>query len=280
MTAISHVTELGARAGDGGTGGTRDWNPLARDPVATHWSSYAAYREDAVVRPLAAQARVDADLIAAHGRLREHVLGEGFPCVGARSALNRLDYRFGLYPRLAGEGAVRAVCHDLYEFCHEFPDVGDRFLTFVAMFREPAIENELHFEDSLWRQLQAMHDLDSQHFGWDRTLDADPAHNNFSFSMGGRGMFVVGLHGQASRLARTFGHPTLVFNLHEQFDRLRERGKFEQMKTMIRARDMAYQGSINPVLASFGESSEARQYSGRAVPDDWKCPFHPNHKDK
>ena len=47
---------------------------------------------------------------------------------------------------------------------------------------------------------------------------------------------------------------------------------------MIRARDMAFQGSLNPVLKNFGESSEARQYSGRAVPDDWKCPFHAKQK--
>ena len=36
---------------------------------------------------------------------------------------------------------------------------------------------------------------------------------------------------------------------------------------------MALQGSINPVLARFGEASEARQYSGRAVLDTWACPF-------
>jgi len=27
------------------------------------------------------------------------------------------------------------------------------------------------------------------------------------------------------------------------------------------------------VLARYGEASEARQYSGRAVNDDWVCPF-------
>ena len=32
-------------------------------------------------------------------------------------------------------------------------------------------------------------------------------------------------------------------------------------------------GSINPMLARHGESSEARQYSGRVVDEDWKCPL-------
>jgi uncharacterized protein len=33
------------------------------------------------------------------------------------------------------------------------------------------------------------------------------------------------------------------------------------------------------MLDSFGESSEARQYSGRTVPADWACPFHPRKND-
>jgi hypothetical protein len=36
---------------------------------------------------------------------------------------------------------------------------------------------------------------------------------------------------------------------------------------------MRLQGSINPNLSDFGVHSEARQYSGRAVEDAWKCPF-------
>jgi len=39
-----------------------------------------------------------------------------------------------------------------------------------------------------------------------------------------------------------------VFNLHEQFERLRARGKFETIKQIIRAREMACQGSINPMI--------------------------------
>ena len=38
-------------------------------------------------------------------------------------------------------------------------------------------------------------------------------------------------------------------------------------------RDEALTGSRNPMLARHGEASEARQYSGRAVDEDWRCPF-------
>ena len=88
-------------------------------------------------------------------------------------------YRFGLFPELACDNAVRAVCHDLYEFCHEFPIIDDQLITFIAMFRGPAIESEQHFEDLLWGQLQAMHAIDSDFFAWDKSVDSDPKNNNF-----------------------------------------------------------------------------------------------------
>ena len=67
--------------------------------------------------------------------------------------------------------------------------------------------------------------------------------------------------------------PTLVFNLHDQFEQLRKEGRYERMRERILDRDAALAGSVNPMLARFGEESEARQYSGRQVGKDWDCPF-------
>ncbi|UVT20343.1 MAG: YqcI/YcgG family protein [Nitrospira sp.] len=251
----------------------RPWNPLSVDPVASRFSSYAAFDGTSVRKPLAPELSIDAQLIDAHEQLRQQILGQAYPCTGAISAFSQNQYRFGLYPDLASDRAVGAVCHDLYEFSHEFPVVEDQFMTFIAMFQGPVIQSEQHFEELLWNQLQAMHSRDSKFFAWDHRVEADPQSQQFSFSLGERAMFVIGMHPKASRLARTRPIPTLVFNFHEQFDRLRARGKFDVMKETIRARDMALQGSMNPMLASFGENSEARQYAGRAVPADWTCPF-------
>jgi FPC/CPF motif-containing protein YcgG len=249
-------------------------NPLSADPVGSRLSSYAAFNGKTVTRPFAPEAPIDAELLQAHEQLRQQILGQFYPCTGAVSAFSQKSYRFGLYPELACDSAVRAVCHDLYCFFREFPVVEDHFITFIAMFRGPSIQSEQHFEDLLWNQLQAMHAVDAEFFAWDKSVDSDPASHNFSYSIGGRSMYVIGMHPQASRLARTRPYPTMVFNLHQQFERLRTRGKFEAMKQTIRSREMLFQGSINPMLTSFGENSEARQYSGRAVPADWSCPFH------
>jgi len=45
------------------------------------------------------------------------------------------------------------------------------------------------------------------------------------------------------------------------------------MQRTIRRRDISLQGFTNPMLTDFGEQSEARQYSGRAVDEDWSPPF-------
>ncbi|MGH6803338.1 MAG: guanitoxin biosynthesis heme-dependent pre-guanitoxin N-hydroxylase GntA [Methyloceanibacter sp.] len=258
---------------------SRSWNPLFDDLRARELSTYAAPVDGRLAHPLRPGVPVGDELSRMHVELVNNVLGEGYPCVGARSAFNRRGYRLGLYPELAGAETALAVCHDLYEFCHEFQEVGSHFVTFIAGFAGPRIESELHYEGLIWQQLQRMHEIDCRHFRWDPKVADDAANSQFSFSIGGRAFFIVGLHPQASRRARTMPRAIMVFNLHEQFDRLRERGKFESMKQMIRARDIAFQGSINPVLEDFGRSSEARQYSGRAVPDDWACPFHRIHED-
>jgi FPC/CPF motif-containing protein YcgG len=87
------------------------------------------------------------------------------------------------------------------------------------------------------------------------------------------GFFVVGLHPRASRLARRFETPAMVFNLHGQFETLRADGRYERLRDAILERDLAASGSINPMLAQHGTSSSARQYSGRVVGGDWRCPF-------
>ena len=97
-----------------------------------------------------------------------------------------------------------------------------------------------------------MHACDSQHFAWDATVSDDPSSPDFSFSVAGRAVFVVGLHPTASRLARRAPMPCLVFNLHNQFENLRGSGKYAGLQRLIRDRDVALRGSINPTLVGFG----------------------------
>ena len=127
----------------------------------------------------------------------------------------------------------------------------------------------------MWQRIQSFADKDAWlGQAYDHRVSADPQDPHFSLSFGGEAFFVVGLHPNASRPARRFPQPTLVFNLHDQFEKLREEGRYERMREKILARDEALAGDTNPMLGRHGETSEAAQYSGRLVGADWQCPFH------
>ena len=211
---------------------------------------------------------------------------ESFPCVGAKAAINSDAYRFAVYDQLASVVTSSVLASDLRAFAGSEMRHKSNYATYVAVFREPRILTEEHFENRLWSQLQMLHEVDKKSNAWDPRVSSDPADSHFSFSFAGEAFYVVGLHQSSSRLSRRFRWPTLVFNPHEQFQRLREEGDWERMQATIRARDIRLQGNVNPMLDNFGDRSEARQYSGRAVADDWvpsikasgeervgKCPF-------
>jgi FPC/CPF motif-containing protein YcgG len=209
----------------------------------------------------------------AHRLFREMVLAPEFPCLGAKAAFNDGTYAFAVYPQLGSEEATAGLCRDLFGFRQLEQKITEdnRYATFVAVFRGPLGLDEAEFEELLWRQLRQLHRTDVCE--WDLGASADPTDPHFSFSFAGQAFYIVGLHADSSRVARRFRWPALIFNPHEQFERLRADGKWKRMQQAIRARDIALQGSMNPMLSDFGEQSEARQYSGRAVPDDWAAPF-------
>lgn len=216
--------------------------------------------------------------------LREHmktyVMDPQFPCVGARSAVNTGRARFGSFGSLGSDkpAGLQALCDDLKEFSQAYATPSEAPVTFMAMF-DPDVADEENFERRLWRHLQLLHDTDRRQFDWAPDVSRDPASCDFSFSIAGRAFFIVGLHPKASRLSRRAPLPCLAFNFHDQFQLMRSSGKFEKMQRAIRSRDIALQGDANPVLKSFGEASEARQYSGRAVNSEWRCPFNPGVRD-
>ena len=261
----------------------RPWNPLHDDFTASNGSNYLGVEGGKLRHLLDVERPCNDSELAIHRRFAEHIQEDRFPCVVAKSILNRSSYRMGIYDSLASMDTALAVCHDLYEFSHEFKKaqhsremVKARFTSFIAVFRHPHIDSELKFEQLLWQQLQAMHGIDARYFNWDGTVSKEPDSPDFSFSLGGRAFFVVGMHPNSSRLARRSEFLCLVFNPHDQFETLRSTGKYEHLRDTIRERDVAFQGNVNPMLANFGQASESRQYSGRAVSPQWHCPFHPH----
>ena len=204
-----------------------------------------------------------------------------FPCVGAKSAQARgsLDVVVAFDMRSAWDDLR---IHDrLMEWAERYRNDPEGLRSIAVIFAQPTDLTEAEFEKFLWDRLQSFAEKDNWlGQSYDRSVSADPADPHFSLSFGGEAYFVVGLHPQASRPARRFAYPTMVFNLHDQFERLRSDGRYERMREAILERDKQLAGDINPMLARHGEDSEARQYSGRIVDNDWTCPFHDPRSEK
>jgi uncharacterized protein len=207
--------------------------------------------------------------------LKAAVGHKAYPCVAAVRALRQGDYRIGAYPPMGSSEATGGLCIDLMRFLEEYGQSKSPYLSFVAGFAPRGPVTEIEFENLMWRQLELLHERDREYFSWDPRVSADPTSRNFCFSFGGHGFFVVGMHPGASRKARRFPFPALVFNLFEQFEELERTGQFEPMKQTIRKRDLEFQGSVNPMVTGSWENAEAAQYSGRNVEPGWTCPFRP-----
>ena len=197
-----------------------------------------------------------------------------FPCVGAKSALARGNLK--VVPARDITSAWNDVeIHDkLLNWAYDYRDDSEALRSLAVVFEGPTDLLEEDFERHMWDRIQSLADKDHwRGQPYDERVSADPGNPHFSLSFGGEGYFVVGLHPNASRPARRFARPTMVFNLHDQFERLRAEGRYERMREAILDRDRALAGDINPMLDRHGSSSEARQYSGRVVEADWTAPF-------
>ena len=197
-----------------------------------------------------------------------------FPCVGAKAALAKRQMTYVVAHDIRSAWDDLSIHDQILGLVELYRKNPAPFRSLAIIFEDDAGLDEEEFEALLWQRLQSLSDKDE----WlgqkpDDRVAHDPNHPEFSLSFGGEAFFVVGLHPQASRPARRFRRPTMIFNLHDQFEKLREANQYEKLKSSILERDVKIAGSINPMLAQHGEVSAARQYSGRAVDSEWRCPY-------
>lgn len=200
------------------------------------------------------------------------IIDDNHPCIMAQTVFSMDQVELYSYPDFGTPETARAILSDLEKYISNYDFESKDFKTFLAVFPDSKDYSEIEFERKLWKQLQNLHVADN--VAWDEEVSQDPESEHFSFSLGGRAFYIVGMHPGASRLARKSPYPAIAFNLHWQFEKLREMGTYDNVRDKIRERDQELQGSINPMLEDFGNKSEAKQYSGRKVSEEWKCPFH------
>lgn len=199
------------------------------------------------------------------------ILEEDHPCIMAQTVFSQENVIVRDYKELGFPGTATKLLKDLKDYIKNYDFEGNDFQSFVAIFSESEIEHEDEFELVLWKQLSDLSDIDNS--VWDARVSNDPENDNFSFSIAGHAFYVVGMHPESSRKARRSPYPSIAFNLHVQFEKLREMGAYHKVRDKIRERDINLQGSVNPMLEDFGKSSEAKQYSGKETGKNWVCPF-------
>jgi FPC/CPF motif-containing protein YcgG len=202
---------------------------------------------------------------------------KAFPCIAARAAQSRQQIKCIVADHMGCPKDDRAILKFLYDFVDEYRNSKQSFLSAAIIFTTPEIKNEEMFDELLWQRIQALADLDAENYPYDKRVDADPSSANFSFSLKEEAFFIIGLHPVSSRTTRRFRYPTLAFNPHAAFEKLRKTKSYDNMKNIVRKRDILFSGSVNPMLADFGEASEVYQYSGRNYDNKWQCPLKITH---
>ena len=197
-----------------------------------------------------------------------------FPCVGAKSASARGNLTMVNARDLRSGWNDLEIHERLLDWAAAHGEDDGALHSFAVLFSGPDDLGEDEFERLMWERIQSFADKDAwlgQRYA--KSVSRDPQDPHFALSFGEKAFFAVGLHPHSSRPARRFSHPAIVFNPHDQFERLRKQNRYGRMRKAIMARDAKLAGSTNPMLADHGEASAAPQYSGRQVGGDWKCPF-------
>jgi FPC/CPF motif-containing protein YcgG len=223
------------------------------------------------------QAQIQDDQLITREYL-DYIENKEFPCVAAKAAAAKQQVHCMVATHMACPKDDHEILQFIYSFVDEYRQSGELYHSAAIIFQQPTYLKEAYFEELFWQRLQSISDMDARNFGYDKRVDIDPSSPNFSFSLKQEAFFIIGLHPESSRVTRQFKYPTLVFNPHLQFEQLRETSKYSNLKHVVRKRDVAYSGSINPMLTDFGDASEVFQYSGVSYNSEWKCPLKIRHE--
>ncbi len=209
---------------------------------------------------------------------KEFVREKSFPCIGAKAAVSMNEAFVFTAGSIKEDDYDKDILQYLYSFIDKYRENGNHFFSALIFFTDTDIMNEAEYEKYMWQRLQSISDLDAINFSYDSRVSSHTESPEFSFSLKQESFFIIGMHPGSSRPARRFQYPAFAFNPHQQFERMRETGKYEIMKKAVRKKDILLAGSINPMLRDHGATSEVWQYSGKNYATLGECPFKSKHK--
>jgi uncharacterized protein len=191
---------------------------------------------------------IDADQQDEHplsAKLKTFIRAASFPCVGAKSALAKGRLQVVIARSIESAWDDLEIHRQLLAFVRAYQRDRTIFQSFAVVYEGPDHLDETAFERHLWDRIQSLSDKDD----WlgqphDVAVEADPSSPHFALSFGGEAFFMVGLHPKASRAARRFETPVMIFNARDQFEQLRAENRYEKLRSAIIERDIQLSGSI------------------------------------
>lgn len=220
--------------------------------------------------------KIDDNYIAAN-EYSGFIRNKNFPCIGAKTAWAKNQVQCFVAGNMACPLDDEKILEYLYTYIDSYRKTGGIFHSVAIIFTGPVNISEAIFEKLLWQRLQAISNLDSVNYKYDKRVSSDTVSPDFSFSLKEEAFFIIGMHPGSSRPSRRFKYPALVFNPHEQFELMKTTNKYEMMKQSVRKRDMIFSGSVNPMLNDHGKKTEVLQYSGKNYSGPMQCPLKINH---
>ena len=202
-----------------------------------------------------------------------YLQSKDYPCIAAHDAASKQSIACLVADHMACPKDDRAILNFIYDFIDGYRKTTKGYHSVAILFSEPTNLTEEEFDTLLWQRLQSIADLDALQYRYDARVDADVTSPHFSFSLKEEAFYIIGLHPASKRAARNFSYPVLIFNPHAQFEKLRDQQHYLKMQQIVREKDKAFSGDVNPMLSDFGQLSETIQYSGRLYDENWKCPL-------
>ena len=97
---------------------------------------------------------------ASHREFAEFLESRSFPCLGAKSALNRGQVTYFDGGSITSSGDDLRLLEAFQRFVLSYQRSRKLFTTFVVLFEGPLNLSEKEFEEALWQRLAALHALD------------------------------------------------------------------------------------------------------------------------
>jgi uncharacterized protein len=207
----------------------------------------------------------------------DFIKNKSFPCIGAKTAMAKSQLSCMVAGHISCPTHDQEIVSFLYSFIDKYRLSENHFHSAAIIFTAPEEITEAYYECAMWQRLQAISNIDAKNFPFDKRVSSDVSSPLFSFSVKEEALFIVGMHAASSRDARRFKYSAIIFNPHAQFEALKQTNKYKSLQTSVRKRDLAFSGSINPMLNDHAISPEILQYSGKNYGNSFTCPLKINH---